>query len=158
QAYFRGDDFEYSLDAPEKASGDAISDFLSDKKGYCVQFSSAMTIMARTMGIPARIGVGFAGGEEDDGGYDVSMQDSHAWPELYFEGAGWVRFEPTPGGPAGDLPEWTLASGEQEDDSSEESESASPSEEEADGESPRPNSRNVSTPYARSYLENQNPR
>src|SRR5699024_272667 len=84
QAYFRGGDFEYSLDAPEKASGDAISDFLSDKKGYCVQFSSAMTIMARTMGIPARIGVGFAGGEEDDGGYDVSMQDSHAWPELYF--------------------------------------------------------------------------
>ena len=132
QAYFRGDDFEYSLDAPEKASGDAISDFLTDKKGYCVQFSSAMTIMARTMGIPARIGVGFAGGEEDDGGYDVSMQDSHAWPELYFEGAGWVRFEPTPGGPAGDPPEWTLASGEQEDDSSEESESASPSEEESE--------------------------
>jgi transglutaminase-like putative cysteine protease len=132
QAYFRGDDFEYSLDAPEKASGDAISDFLSDKKGYCVQFSSAMTIMARTMGIPARIGVGFAGGEEDDGGYDVSMQDSHAWPELYFEGAGWVRFEPTPGGPAGDPPEWTLASGEQEDDSNEESESASPSEEESE--------------------------
>ena len=132
QAYFRGDDFEYSLDAPEKASGDAISDFLTDKKGYCVQFSSAMTIMARTMGIPARIGVGFAGGEEDDGGYDVSMQDSHAWPELYFEGAGWVRFEPTPGGPAGDPPEWTLASGEQEDDSSEDSESASPSEEESE--------------------------
>jgi transglutaminase-like putative cysteine protease len=132
QAYFRGDDFEYSLDAPEKASGDAISDFLTDKKGYCVQFSSAMTIMARTMGIPARIGVGFAGGEEDDGGFDVSMQDSHAWPELYFEGAGWVRFEPTPGGPAGDPPEWTLASGEQDDDSSEESESASPSEEESE--------------------------
>src|SRR5699024_7539291 len=47
-------------------------------------------------------------------------------------GAGWVRFEPTPGGPAGDPPEWTLASGEQEDDSSEESESASPSEEESE--------------------------
>jgi transglutaminase-like putative cysteine protease len=129
QAYFRGGDFEYSLDAPEKASGDAISDFLSDKKGYCVQFSSAMTIMARTMGIPARIGVGFSGGEKSDGGYDVSMQDSHAWPELYFEGAGWVRFEPTPGGPAGDPPEWTMANGEQEDGSDEESESASPSEE-----------------------------
>nr|WP_253720094.1 DUF3488 and transglutaminase-like domain-containing protein [Brevibacterium renqingii] len=132
QAYFRGGDFEYSLDAPDRASGDAISDFLNDKKGYCVQFSSAMTIMARTMGIPARIGVGFAGGEKADGGYDVSMQDSHAWPELYFEGTGWVRFEPTPGGPAGDPPKWTLASGEKQDESSEESESASPSEEPTD--------------------------
>ncbi|WP_166972371.1 transglutaminase family protein [Brevibacterium atlanticum] len=129
QAYFRSGEFEYSLDAPERASGDAISDFLNDKKGYCVQFSSAMTIMARTMGIPARIGVGFTGGKEADGGYDVSMQDSHAWPELYFEGAGWVRFEPTPGGPAGDPPKWTLASGAQEDGSEDESESASPSEE-----------------------------
>ncbi|WP_210602443.1 transglutaminaseTgpA domain-containing protein [Brevibacterium oceani] len=132
QAYFRSGEFEYSLDAPERASGDAISDFLNDKKGYCVQFSSAMTIMARTMGIPARIGVGFAGGDEADGGYDVSMQDSHAWPELYFEGAGWVRFEPTPGGPAGDPPKWTLASGAQENDSEDESESASPSEEPSD--------------------------
>lgn len=129
QAYFRGGDFEYSIDAPERASGDAISDFLADKKGYCVQFSSAMTIMARTMGIPARIGVGFAGGEKADGGFDVSMQDSHAWPELYFEGAGWVRFEPTPGGPAGDPPKWTLASGTAENEDSDESESASPSEE-----------------------------
>ncbi|UVI34649.1 DUF3488 and transglutaminase-like domain-containing protein [Brevibacterium spongiae] len=128
QAYFRSGDFEYSLDAPERASGDAISDFLADKKGYCVQFSSAMTIMARTMGIPARIGVGFAGGDKSDGGFDVSMQDSHAWPELYFEGAGWIRFEPTPGGPAGDPPEWTLASGANQEDT-DESESASPSEE-----------------------------
>ncbi len=113
QAYFRAGEFEYSLDAPEQASGDAISDFLTEKKGYCVQFSSAMTIMARTMGIPARIGVGFAGGTESGDGYEVSMQDSHAWPELYFEGAGWVRFEPTPGGPAGAPPAWTLADGEQ---------------------------------------------
>lgn len=130
QAYFRSGDFEYSLDAPEQASGDAISDFLSDKKGYCVQFSSAMTVMARTMGIPARIGVGYAGGKESDGGYDVSMENSHAWPELYFEGAGWVRFEPTPGGPAGDPPPWTVADGSsQEDGSEEDEESASPSDE-----------------------------
>jgi transglutaminase-like putative cysteine protease len=132
QAYFRSGDFEYSLDAPERAGGDAISDFLAEKKGYCVQFSSAMTIMARTMGIPARIGVGFSGGQKADGGFDVSMQDSHAWPELYFEGAGWVRFEPTPGGPAGDPPKWTLASGADEDESTDESESASPSEEPAE--------------------------
>ncbi|SMX75892.1 MULTISPECIES: transglutaminaseTgpA domain-containing protein [unclassified Brevibacterium] len=134
QAYFRGGDFEYSLDAPEKASGDAISDFLVDKKGYCVQFSSAMTIMARTMGIPARIGVGFGEGTEKDKGYEVTMQDSHAWPELYFEGAGWVRFEPTPGGPAGDPPKWTVASGSTGEDSEKDSEeTSSPSEEPTDG-------------------------
>ncbi|WP_231441369.1 transglutaminaseTgpA domain-containing protein [Brevibacterium zhoupengii] len=134
QAYFRSGDFEYSLDAPERASGDAISDFLVDKKGYCVQFSSAMTIMARTMGIPARIGVGFGEGDKSGEGYEVSMQDSHAWPELYFEGAGWVRFEPTPGGPAGDPPKWTVASGNTEGDSEEGSEeSSSPSEEPTDG-------------------------
>lgn len=134
QAYFRGGDFEYSLDAPEKASGDAISDFLVDKKGYCVQFSSAMTIMARTMGIPARIGVGFGAGTEGDEGFEVSMQDSHAWPELYFEGAGWVRFEPTPGGPAGDPPKWTVASGSTSEDSEGDSEeSSSPTEEPTDG-------------------------
>ncbi|PAK94245.1 transglutaminase [Brevibacterium casei] len=129
QAYFRSGEFEYSLDAPEQASGDAISDFLTEKKGYCVQFSSAMTIMARTMGIPARIGVGFAGGTESGDGYDVSMQDSHAWPELYFEGAGWVRFEPTPGGPAGAPPAWTLADGSGESTDEETEESASPTEE-----------------------------
>lgn len=136
QAYFRGGDFEYSLDAPERASGDAISDFLADKQGYCVQFSSAMTIMARTMGIPARIGVGYAGADEGEDGYDVSMQDSHAWPELYFEGAGWVRFEPTPGGPAGDPPKWTLANGADQQEESDETESASPSEEPTESASP----------------------
>lgn len=134
QAYFRSGDFEYSLDAPERASGDAISDFLVDKKGYCVQFSSAMTIMARTMGIPARIGVGFGEGTKDGEAFDVSMQDSHAWPELYFEGAGWVRFEPTPGGPAGNPPKWTVASGSTEGDAEEDSEeTSSPSEEPTDG-------------------------
>ncbi|RBP61920.1 transglutaminase-like putative cysteine protease [Brevibacterium sanguinis] len=141
QAYFRSGEFEYSLDAPEKASGDAISDFLVDKKGYCVQFSSAMTIMARTMGIPARIGVGFASGDRSGDEYQVSMQDSHAWPELYFEGVGWVRFEPTPGGPAGAPPQWSVASGEGEE-SEESEETAAPTEEpsESGTESPAPES------------------
>ncbi|GAA1626454.1 MULTISPECIES: DUF3488 and transglutaminase-like domain-containing protein [Brevibacterium] len=126
QAYFRSGEFEYSLDAPEEASGDAISDFLVDKRGYCVQFSSAMTIMARTLGIPARIGVGFASGTENGGEYQVSMQDSHAWPELYFDGVGWVRFEPTPGGPAGAPPAWTVADGSADEANEETTESATP--------------------------------
>lgn len=107
QAYFRT--FTYSLDAPNSASGNVISQFLKERKGYCVQFAGAMATMSRMLGIPARIGVGFTGGTPNaDGGIDLTMQQSHAWPELYFEGVGWVRFEPTPGGPAGPPPPWSL--------------------------------------------------
>ncbi|MFB9778018.1 transglutaminaseTgpA domain-containing protein [Brevibacterium otitidis] len=112
QEYFHSDAFEYSLDAPEEASSDAIADFLDEKSGYCVQFSGAMTAMSRSLGIPARIAVGFAPGEETgENAYEVAMSDAHAWPELYFDGVGWVRFEPTPGGPAGAPPPWSQTGG-----------------------------------------------
>lgn len=115
QEYFRSDEFTYSTDAPEDASGDVLADFLEDKQGYCVQFSGAMTAMARSLGIPARIGVGFTGGTATgEGEYEVRINQAHAWPELWFEGTGWVRFEPTPGGPAGTPPPWT-ESGDEED-------------------------------------------
>ena len=120
QDWLRSDEFEYSLDAPADASGSALEDFLRDRRGYCVQFSGAMAAMARSLGIPARIGVGFtAGTPTGDGEYEVRMNQAHAWPELYFEGAGWVRFEPTPGGPAGDPPPWTTEGSEGEDDAQE---------------------------------------
>ena len=62
-----------------------------------MQFASTMAVMARTLGIPARVAVGFAPGEKlAKGGYLVGAHDAHAWPELYFQGVGWVRFEPTP--------------------------------------------------------------
>jgi transglutaminase-like putative cysteine protease len=126
QSYFRSGEFEYSLDAPPEASGSALADFLLEKRGYCVQFAGAMTAMARTLGIPARIGVGFAAGTPTgDNSYEVRINQAHAWPELYFEGAGWVRFEPTPGGPAGDPPPWTDAEAAQ----SEETTSPTPTEE-----------------------------
>ena len=126
QDWFRSDEFEYSLDAPADASGSALEDFLRDRRGYCVQFSGAMTAMSRSLGIPARIGVGFtAGTPTGDDEYEVRLNQAHAWPELYFEGAGWVRFEPTPGGPAGDPPPWADASGGGEGS---EEESASPTE------------------------------
>lgn len=126
QDWLRSDEFEYSLDAPADASGSALEDFLRDRRGYCVQFSGAMTAMARSLGIPARIGVGFtAGTPTGDDEYEVRLNQAHAWPELYFEGAGWVRFEPTPGGPAGDPPPWADASGGGEGS---EEESATPTE------------------------------
>lgn len=106
QTYFTDGAFEYSEDAPVEQGYDGtgteiIATFLDRKAGYCVHFASAMAIMAREVGIPARVAVGFQPGVAStlDGitTYTVSSHDLHAWPELYFEGIGWLRFEPTPG-------------------------------------------------------------
>ncbi len=107
QRFLRDGSFRYSETAPV-ADGfdgngvDVIATFLKAKQGYCVHFSSTMAVMARTLGIPSRIAVGYAPGDVVDtrGGKNVyanTSDDLHAWPELYFEGAGWVGFEPTPG-------------------------------------------------------------
>lgn len=115
QAYFQDGDFEYSEDAPveqgyDGSGTDVLAEFLVAKSGYCVHYSSAMAVMARSLGIPARIAVGFQPGEQStiDGQpvYTVSSHDLHAWPELYFEGVGWLRFEPTPG--RGEVPDYGL--------------------------------------------------
>ncbi|MBC7590949.1 MAG: transglutaminase domain-containing protein [Salinibacterium sp.] len=107
QDYFRGGEFFYSEDAPvengyDGSGASVLEAFLAAKSGYCVHFSSAMASMARTLGIPARVAVGFTPGQgtvQDDGTteYTVTTFNLHAWPELYFAGIGWVRFEPTPG-------------------------------------------------------------
>ena len=112
QAYLRGPSFAYSLQAPVDGgydgNGMAVLDgFMRDKSGYCIHFAAAMAVMARELGIPSRMALGYAPGRATgetvpgpDGGelrqYTVDARDAHAWPELYFEGAGWVRFEPTP--------------------------------------------------------------
>lgn len=106
QAFFRGPTFDYSESAPvtrgyDGTDAEIIAEFLNVRAGYCAHFSSAMAIMARTLGIPARVSVGFAPGYQTvvDGiaSYSLTTDNLHAWPELYFEGSGWVRFEPTPG-------------------------------------------------------------
>jgi hypothetical protein len=64
-------------------------------------------MMSRALGIPARLAVGFLPGKPDDSGqYVVTGRDSHAWPELYFPDAGWIRFEPTPAVQSGAPPVW----------------------------------------------------
>ena len=69
-----------------------------------------MALMARILGIPARVGIGFLPGQAGkDGEYIVRMHDMHAWPELYFQGVGWVRFEPTPSARVATTPTWTDA-------------------------------------------------
>lgn len=97
QSYFRGTDFRYATQIPPAQTNDPLWDFLNDRAGYCVQYATAMAVMARDLGIPSRVGIGFLPGERGaDGTISVTGDRAHAWPELWFAGAGWVRFEPTP--------------------------------------------------------------
>ncbi|WP_375372170.1 transglutaminaseTgpA domain-containing protein [Pseudarthrobacter sp. AB1] len=112
QKYLRSGEFTYSLQSPVQGGYDGnglsvLADFLAQKSGYCIHFSSAMAVMARLEGIPSRIAVGYAPGRTTGSTvsvagqgalpeYEVDARDAHAWPELYFQGLGWVPFEPTP--------------------------------------------------------------
>ncbi|MGV4887338.1 transglutaminase TgpA family protein [Streptomyces viridosporus] len=99
--------FEYDTEVDVGSGSQAIARFLRDKQGFCVHFSFAMASMARSLGIPARVAVGFAPGTpQADGTITVGLRDAHAWPELYFEGVGWTRFEPTP--TRGSVPSYTV--------------------------------------------------
>lgn len=73
-----------------------------NKQAYCVYYASAEILMLRSLGIPARMAVGFAEGErdEEENLYVVRQKNAHAWPEVYFPGVGWVEFEPTGNQPA----------------------------------------------------------
>jgi transglutaminase-like putative cysteine protease len=72
----------------------------TDRIGFCQQFAFGMAVLARLLGIPSRIAVGYtAGTYSRHGVWKVTTADAHAWPELYFPTVGWIRFEPTPGGP-----------------------------------------------------------
>ncbi|MFD4635301.1 DUF3488 and DUF4129 domain-containing transglutaminase family protein [Streptomyces sp. NPDC058284] len=109
QDYFASDGgFTYNTRVRAGSGPSAIERFLKQKEGFCVHFSFAMASMARTLGIPARVAVGFTPGTpQADGSMSVGLRDAHAWPELYFEGVGWTRFEPTPS--RGSVPEYTRA-------------------------------------------------
>lgn len=99
QDHLRG--FEYSLEVQPGHSGDVLEAFLlGTQVGYCEQFAGAFAAMARSIGLPARVAVGFTPGEEDPGDpglYRVRGEYAHAWPEVFIAGAGWVAYEPTPG-------------------------------------------------------------
>ena len=83
-------------DAPRRA--DRLEWVLFDlKQAYCVYYASAEVLMLRSVGVPARMAVGFAEGERDGNTYVVRRLNSHAWPEVYFPNIGWVEFEPTAG-------------------------------------------------------------
>jgi hypothetical protein len=95
--------FTYSLNVHEPATAKALINFLTkDRRGYCQQFAFAMAVLARLLDIPSRVAVGYTEGSPiGHDRWDVRTSDAHAWPELYFQGAGWLRFEPTPSGSDG---------------------------------------------------------
>jgi transglutaminase-like putative cysteine protease len=103
QSYFQSGNFSYDLNVSLPNGINGLIQFLySVRAGYCQQFAFAMAALARLVGIPARIAVGYtAGTDTGKGVWKVTTADAHAWPELYFRGMGWLRFEPTPGGLAG---------------------------------------------------------
>lgn len=112
QRWFRRDGgFIYDLKAAPNGTGNGTFEtFLSERGrvGYCEQFASAMAVMARVLGIPARVAVGFLQPDPlGDGRWEYTSDSLHAWPELYFSGAGWVRFEPTPSGRVEDVPDYS---------------------------------------------------
>lgn len=97
QSFFR-DTFIYSTEIPQGHGNDAIEGFLRNRTGYCEQFAGTFAAMARSLGIPARVAVGFTPGlPQANGSYLVLGRNAHAWPEVWFDGIGWVAFEPTPG-------------------------------------------------------------
>ncbi|NPV09216.1 MAG: DUF4129 domain-containing protein [Anaerolineae bacterium] len=98
EAYLRQLDYNTEVAAPPPGR-DAVDYFLFDsREGYCNYFSSAMAVMARSVGIPARVAAGYAPGAYDAERdlYVLSASGAHAWPQLYFPRYGWVDFEPTP--------------------------------------------------------------
>jgi transglutaminase-like putative cysteine protease len=100
--------FTYDTQVEAGSGTEAITRFLRQREGFCVHFAFSMAAMARTLGIPARVAVGFTpGSPQSNGSMSVGLRDAHAWPELYFEGVGWTRFEPTP--TRGSVPDYATA-------------------------------------------------
>ncbi|WP_175597059.1 transglutaminase TgpA family protein [Peristeroidobacter soli] len=94
---FGSEEYYYTLDPPTLALN-SVDDFLfNTKRGFCEHFASAFTVMARSVGIPARVVTGYQGGEFNSmGGYFIVRQsDAHAWSEVWLEGRGWQRIDPT---------------------------------------------------------------
>ncbi len=100
QNFFRDGSFTYDANVAPGHSGNRIEEFLSTRRGYCEQFAGTFAAMARSLGLPARVAVGFTVGEADSDDpdlYVVRGKHAHAWPEVHLPGVGWVAFEPTPG-------------------------------------------------------------
>jgi transglutaminase-like putative cysteine protease len=89
--------FVYSLETTKGDSGDDLVDFLRNKTGFCQQYAAAMGVMLRFAGVPARVVLGYMHPAPDlAGNFTITTFDAHAWVEVFFPGAGWIPFDPTP--------------------------------------------------------------
>ncbi len=96
--YFRDEPFHYTLTPPLLPGRDPVDDFLfGSRSGFCEHYAAAFTVLMRAAGIPARIVTGYQGGELNPiGDYLIVRQrDAHAWAEVWLDGSGWVRIDPT---------------------------------------------------------------
>ncbi len=109
QRWFRdAGGFSYTTAAQPGTGMSTLANFISiNRTGYCEQYATAMAVLARELGIPSRVVVGFLRPETSGDLSVYSTRDLHAWPELFFAGVGWVRFEPTPGVRAATVPTYT---------------------------------------------------
>lgn len=98
--FFRGGSFTYDPTVAFGDNADAMSQFLRARRGACQQFATTYAVMARLVGLPTRVAVGFTPGTPDRAGvYQVSNLEAHAWPEVWLAGLGWTHlFDPTPAG------------------------------------------------------------
>ncbi len=114
QDWFRSE-FTYDDTVDYRDATDPVAAFVAERRGFCQQFSSTFALLARSLGYPARVAVGFTPGDPVDltanpvgsapaadgdapaPGFVVRGRHAHAWPEVFFDGVGWVAFEPTPG-------------------------------------------------------------
>jgi hypothetical protein len=101
--------YRYSLDTGSSVSARPLDDFLFRRKtGYCEHYATAMVVLLRSVGIPARLVTGFLASEWNDFGnhFTVRQKDAHAWVEVYYPKSGWVTIDPTPSLGEGDVNEW----------------------------------------------------
>ncbi|MBE0558167.1 MAG: transglutaminase domain-containing protein [Proteobacteria bacterium] len=99
EQWLSGTDFEYTLDVPALPPLNAIDVFINNvRRGHCELYASALVLMLRGLGIPARVVSGFRGAEwnESDQSYTVRASMAHLWAEVYFPGEGWIVFDPAP--------------------------------------------------------------
>ncbi|WP_053386549.1 DUF3488 and transglutaminase-like domain-containing protein [Leucobacter japonicus] len=104
QDWFRSGSFAYSESAPYEPGANpddpyaVMTEFLTTRSGFCVHYAATFAVMARELGVPTRVAVGYASRAERDDATRVLGRQLHAWPEIYVDDLGWVSFEPTPGG------------------------------------------------------------
>jgi transglutaminase-like putative cysteine protease len=98
-AWLSGPAFEYTLNVPPLPPSFAVDSFINEiRRGHCELFGSALTLMLRSQGIPARVVSGYRGGDwsEPDNAYVVRASMAHLWVEVFFPESGWVTFDPSP--------------------------------------------------------------